>query len=178
AALRLLWSLRPTRPWDRLGDVKTAYELAADAALAEPLSEQGDLLLYLRDESCLVGEEEKTPTAATVRLTTLGVWLQGVLFRIPPREVGVRLRGSGSTLTMGYDRFHGPEDLEPLSRDMERWFRYGFHEFLPGVDRALTWQSPDRAAILRAWGAVPCPECGRHLMPRAADVGMALEESA
>ena len=76
------------------------------------------------------------------------------------------------------DMFRGPEDLERLSRELERWFRYGFHEFLPAVDRVLSWLSPDRAAILRAWGAVPCPECGRHLLPRAAEVGMALDEKS
>ena len=31
AALRLLWSQRPTRPWDRLGDARTAFDLAGHA---------------------------------------------------------------------------------------------------------------------------------------------------
>jgi hypothetical protein len=69
-------------------------------------------------------------------------------------------------------------DLEPLSRLLERWFRYAFHEFLPQVDRVLTWQPPDRAALLRSWGAVPCPECGKHLLARAGEVGIALKERA
>lgn len=174
AALRLLWSLRATRPWDKLGDVKTAFELAANPDQAAALSERGELLLYLRDPSWLVAAEgEGKPTPATMRLSTVGVYLQGVLFRIPPRVVDVRMRASGCTLTMGQDSFRSPEDLEPLSRVMEKWFRYGFHEFLPGVDRAATWQSPDRAAILRAWGAVPCPDCGRQLLPRVGEVGTA-----
>src|SRR5262249_53150320 len=116
---------------------------------------------------------DEKPTEATIRLTPYGVYLQGVLFRVPPRVVDVRMRSSGCTMTMGEDTFRSRKDLEPLSREMERWFRYGFHEFLPGIDRALTWQSPDRAAILRAWGAVPCPECGRYLLPRVGEVGTA-----
>jgi hypothetical protein len=43
------------------------------------------------------------------------------------------------------------------------------------VDRALTWETPHRAALLRAWGAVGCPECGGYLMPRAGEEGVAVE---
>ena len=37
AALRLLWSERPTRPWDHCGPTQTVFELAADPAHAELL---------------------------------------------------------------------------------------------------------------------------------------------
>jgi hypothetical protein len=79
---------------------------------------------------------------------------------------------------MGERVFRSPGDLDPLARRMERWFRYAFHEFLPQVPKVQTWQSPDRAAILRAWGAVPCPECQRYLLARVGQVGIALDEAA
>src|SRR5205085_7896074 len=35
AGLRLVWSLRPTRPWDRCGEASSAFELAADPGRAD-----------------------------------------------------------------------------------------------------------------------------------------------
>ncbi len=178
AALRLVWSLRATRPWDRLGAVLTAFELAEYAGRADDLVERQDVLLWHEDPGCLVvAEEGDGPMApARVRLTLEGVWLQDVLFVGPPREVEVRLKSVGSLMTLGRQVFRSPIDLEPLGRRLERWFRYAFHEFLPQVERVLSWQPPDRAALLRAWGAAPCPACGRHLLPRPGEVGLALDE--
>jgi hypothetical protein len=178
AALRLLWSQRPTRPWDRLGEVQTAFELAHDPANAAVLADRLDLLLWWQDPQCMLvadnGRARLGP--ATVRLTTAGVWLQDILFPIPPRVVEVRLRSAGSHLILGNELFRSPVDLDPLSRRMERWFRFAFHEFLPQIDNVLKWQSPDRSALLRAWGAVPCPECSHHLLPRVGEIGIALSE--
>jgi hypothetical protein len=175
-ALRLLWSLRAQRPWDRLGDgVETAFDVAADVALGDLLGEQRDLLLHRRDKGSLVGEGDRPPAPAVFRLTAVGAYLQGVLFRVPPRAVELRtLRPTGEgRMRLDGDEFRSPHDLEPLSRQLERWFRYAFGEFLPGIDRAQGWRSPDRDALLRAWGAVTCPECGRAMLPRAGEVGVA-----
>jgi hypothetical protein len=178
AALRLLWSLRPTRPWDRLGEAQTAFELAGNPNRADLLADQTDLLLWTEEPACPVvaegGQARMGP--ATIRFTTAGVWLQDILFPIPPRVFEVRLKSSGCEMHLGREVFHSQVDLDPLSRQLERWFRYVFHEFLPQVDRVLTWQAPERAALLRAWGAVPCPECGRFLLARAGEVGIALKE--
>jgi hypothetical protein len=178
AALRLLWSLRPSRPWDRLGDADTAFEVAADPKRARVLAEQADLLLWSEDRSVEVVAESGRAgmSAATIRLTTAGVWLQDILFPIPPRVFEVRLKSVGSEMRLGREVFRSPKDLDPLSRQLERWFRYAFHDFLPQVDGVLTWQTPERAALLRAWGAVPCPECGQYLLARAGEVGIALKE--
>ena len=178
AALRLLWSLRPSRPWDRLGEALTAFELAGDPDQAEALASHSDLLLWYRNPACMVVADSGRDrmSAATIQMTVAGVWLQDVLFPIPPRVFEVRLRSVGCEMKLGNEVFRSPIDLDPLSRLLERWFRYTFHEFLPQVERALTWQSPDRAALLRAWGAVPCPECGRHLLARPGEVGIALKE--
>jgi hypothetical protein len=180
SALRLLWSLRPSRPWDRCGPAVTAFELAADAGRARLLAVHPDVLLYQEDGETLLaadgGAGRMAP--AQVVLGVDGVWLQGVGFREPPRVVEVRGRPLGSELIMGESVFRSPADLEALARRMERWFRYAFHEFLPQLPKVETWQSPDRSAILRAWGAVPCPECHRHLLARVGEVGIALDEES
>jgi hypothetical protein len=172
----LLWSLRPSRPWDRLGEVRTAFELAADPGRIAVLGEHAEVLLWQEDPLTLLaadgGPDELRP--AIVLLTPAGLWLQGVAFHTPPRVFEVRLRSSGCEMTMGEQVFRSDIDLESLSRQLERWFRYAFHEFLPQIDAVLGWQSPDRAAIQRAWGAVPCPECRHLLLPRVGEVGVAV----
>jgi hypothetical protein len=176
----LLWSLRATCPWERLGKVRTVFQLADDPDNAGYLADQPEVLLWHEDPACVLVEEEGGDRMRAVRLqvTPAGVWLQNVLFTTPPRESTVRLHSTRGELILGRHIFVSRMDLDPLSRQLERWFRYAFHDFLPQVERVLTWQSPDRAAILRAWGALPCPECGRHLLPRVGEVGVALDEAA
>jgi hypothetical protein len=174
AALRLLWSQRPTRPWDRLGEVKTAFELAGSAHHSEVLSQHPDVLLWQILPDTLIGSRDETPVAATILFTLRGVWLQEELFMIPPRVVEVRRRSGGDTeMLLGRATFHSPGDLDPLSRQLERWFRWVFHDFVPQIDRVLTWPAPDRAALLRAWSAVPCPGCGKPMLPVVGEVGIA-----
>jgi hypothetical protein len=180
AALRLIWSLRATRPWDKLGNVATAFELAGDPERAAVFGEHVDLLLYQEDRGVEVAAEDgREPLRpARIQVTLAGLWLQEVIFSIPPRVFEVRRRTTGTELILGRNVFRSPGDLDPLSRRLEKWFRWVFHEVLPQVDKVLTWQSPHRQALLRAWGAVPCPECGKPLLPRAGEVGIALEEAA
>jgi hypothetical protein len=59
---------------------------------------------------------------------------------------------------------------------MEQWFRYAFHEFLPRLPEVRGWQPPDRTTLLRAWGAVPCPECRRYLLARPGELGTRVED--
>jgi hypothetical protein len=179
AALRLLWSLRPTRPWDRCGPAETVYELADEPEYAEMLGDNPDLLLRQEDERCrLVADgtgDSMGPVEMLFRVS--GIWLQGCRFTEPPRVVEVISKSLADELVMGPYHFRSHDHLDDLARCMERWFRYAFHEFLPSLPRVQTWQSPDREAILRAWGAVPCPECQRYLLARAGEVGIALDEA-
>jgi hypothetical protein len=84
----------------------------------------------------------------------------------------------GTELILGRQVFRSSGDLDALSRRLEKWFRWVFHEVLPQVDRVLTWESPHRLGLLRAWGAVECPECKQWLLPRVGQVGIALEAKA
>lgn len=178
AALRLVWSMRPTRPWGRLGEARTAFEIAADPLLAGVFQEHGDVLLF-DEESAVPIEYEPSQVKmapARIQFTLAGVWLQEVIFSIPPRVFEVRRKSFGSQLILGPHVFRSTLDLDPFSARLERWLRWVFHEFLPQVDGVLKWQSPHRAALLRAWGAVPCPECGRGLLPAVGEVGISAED--
>jgi hypothetical protein len=177
AALRLLWSLRPTRPWDRFAEAETVFEVAADPGREGLLRQHPDLLLWQEGPWVVEREGGRQPRGpARIAFSARGVWLQDVCFTSPPAEVEVRWRGSGSEVRLGGHLFRGPGDLEDLVRRMERWFRYGLQDFLPQVPGVQAWRSPQREAILRAWGAVPCPACRRYVLPRVGQVGIALED--
>jgi len=75
-------------------------------------------------------------------------------------------------------RFRGAGEIDALARRMERWFRFAFNDFLPGTASVAAWRSPECGAILRAWGAAPCPECGHYMLPRVGAIGVALDEAA
>jgi uncharacterized C2H2 Zn-finger protein len=175
AALRLLWSLRPTRPWDRCGDPLIVFDLAADPQRAELLGRIPDLLLWEIEPNWLVaGLGDTDPKPAQVTFCLRGVFLQSVLFTEPPRVVEVNARWRYNDLIIGEQRFRSSGPLDMLALRMERWFRYAFTEFLPSLPNVEKWQAPDRLAILRAWGAVSCPQCHHQLLPRVGQVGIAL----
>jgi hypothetical protein len=180
AALRLLWSLRPSKPWDRCGPVLTAFELAADPKYAPLLGRHPDLLLWQEEPDWPEVADAQDDTLSTMRilLCVRGVFLQETLLTAVPREVALRMRFLGSELVVDEHHFRSPGPLDNLATRIERWCRYAFNEFLPQAVKVQTWQSPDRAAILRAWGAVSCPECRRYLLARVGEVGIALDEAA
>ncbi len=178
AVLRLLWSLRATRPWDRCGESRTVFELAEDVTHAPLLGHHPDLLLYQEEPDWQLaadgGSGKMGP--AQIMLVASGVRLQGIEFVTTPFVVEVRSKSMGDELHLGPRVFRGPQSLDDLATRMERWFRFAFHEFLPGADAAARWQPPDRAALVRAWGTVPCPECGARLLAKVGEIGLALTE--
>jgi hypothetical protein len=180
AALRLLWSQRPTRPWDHCGEARTVFDLAAEPTHADLLERHPDLLLRQQESEWVVaaegGDEPMRP--AEIMLCAGGLWLQDVHFASPPGVIEETDRAFGGSLTLGGRRFRGAGEIDALARRMERWFRFAFGEFLPRTADVRTWQSPERAAILRAGGAAPCPECGRYILPRMGAFGVALDEAA
>jgi hypothetical protein len=179
AALRLLWSLRPTRPWDRCGDPLTVFDIAANPQYSNLLGRYPDLLLLLQQEEpdwLLTLSDDVEPEAARILFCLRGVLLQDVLFTEAPPVVEVNTRRRYSDLVLSEHRFRSSTQLDALGLRMERWFRYAFSEFLPSLPGVEKWKAPDRIAILRAWGAVPCPECQRYLLARVGQVGIALEE--
>jgi hypothetical protein len=176
AALRLLWSLRATRPWDRCGPASTVFELAEDPAFETTIADARDLLLFQREASWppLV-DAEGDPYSARLLVCRRGVLLNDALFTEPPSPLRVVHRGAESELVAGPRRFQSPADVEPLAARLEAWVRYFFKHFRPAIADALDWAPPDRSALWRAWGAITCPECGRPLLPRVGEVGVALD---
>jgi hypothetical protein len=177
AALRLLWSLRASQPWDTCGPSLTAFDLAADRQRARLLGKYPDLLLLQEEPNWppLAGADAEAEPARIV-LCSRGVFLQDMLFTSEPPPAEVVLRGGSTDVAFGTQRFRARGRLEALAPRMERWFRYAFKEFLPRLSEVKGWQPPERAALLRAWGAVPCPECRRPLLARVGEAGLAFDE--
>src|SRR5262249_46635349 len=72
AALRLLWAHRPTRPWDRCGEARTVFELAAEAEGRALLERVPDLLLWQEEPAWPVGREDERPRPAQIALLEVG----------------------------------------------------------------------------------------------------------
>ena len=157
AALRLLWSQRPTRPWDPCGEARTVFDLAADAAHADLLGRRPDLLLRQSEPLWVVAAEgsEEPMRPAEILLCAGGVWLQDVRFAEAPTVMEETQTPFGGELALGKHRFRGAGEIDALARRMERWFRFAFNDFLPRIAGVAAWRSPERAAILRARAPAP-----------------------
>jgi hypothetical protein len=180
AQLRLLWSLRPTRPWDRHGAADLVFDLAAEPDEAELLGLYPDLLLRHELPERFGGD--MASGSAYLMMCGRGIVVRGIVIPHPPRQVEVVKKRAGSST--GYElwvdekRLWFNSDPEAVATRIERWCRYYFGEFLPLIPDARRWRSPDATAVLRAWGAVRCPDCRRALLPRAGGVGVSLEKPA
>ena len=121
AALRLLWSDRPTRPWDHCGPSRTVFELAADPARAGLLGRRPDLLLWQREPSWVVAADdgEEPLRGAEILFGVGGVWLQDVRFTEAPAVVEQTRKAFGFELALGRRRFRGPGEVDALARRME-----------------------------------------------------------
>jgi hypothetical protein len=173
AHLRLLWSLRASRPWDRHGDADAVYSLAADPQEGELLGRYPDLLLrHTLPAHFAAAEAGGTPH---ILMCSRGVVLRGTVFTCPPRNVEVTDSQGRYELTLDGHRFWFGCDPEPVASRLERWCRYFCDEFLPAAHDVHRWRSPDATAVLRAWGTVRCPDCGRSLLPRVGEVGVPVE---
>ncbi len=178
AALRLLWSQRPSRPWDRCGPSITAFEVAADRQNARLLGRFPDLLLLQQEPDWPpVGLVTGEPEPVRILLCTRGVILQDTLFQEAPLIIDVVHRPGATDVSFGDVRFQARGRLDALGPRMERWFRFAFDDFLPRLAAVQRWKPPEREALLRAWGTVPCPECRRPLLARVGEIGVPLKEA-
>jgi hypothetical protein len=170
ARLRLLWSQRASRPWDHVGQADSAFALATDPAAADLLGRYPDLLLRhaLPARFAADGGDH-------ILVCSRGVVLRGVVFTHAPRAVEVAARHGRYEMTVDGHRFGFANDPEAVASRLERWCRYFFDEFVPAAGDVHRWRSPDATAVLRAWGTVRCPDCGRSLLPRVGEVGVPLE---
>jgi hypothetical protein len=176
AALRLLWSQRASRPWDRCGRARSVFDLAADSDHEDLLGERPDLLLMQQDPAWPnLAEKGRVPTQARLDICAAGLRLQGELFTQPPEEIEVYDWAIEHELHLDSIIFESEDPLKELSASLKRWFAWFFTDFQPALIEVPLWRTPNRAVSLRAWGAIPCAECGRHFLPRLGAVGAALE---
>jgi hypothetical protein len=179
AQLRLLWSLRPRRPWDRFGSALTVFEVADQIDSLETFSVYPDLLLLAEVPALpsLLANGERSARAG-VALCAEGVHFQETLFTEFPRTIEVLARPSPKgryELVVGETRFRFSADPEPVASQLERWLRYYFGEFRSQVKDVGKWPSPDLAAVLRARGSVTCSECGCVILPRTGELALSLD---
>ena len=92
------------------------------------------------------------------------------------------LQNQPMLLSLTLERFKEPGHFQSLGgQHSPEWFAgqaeaAGFTAL--GVNCGRDIAPADCAAILRAWGAIPCPECKRYLLPRVGEVGIAQDEAA
>jgi hypothetical protein len=177
ATLRYMWSQRPQRPWDRFGEVRTAFELAGDAAREDLFEDYPDLLFVQEELDFLLENDDGSVEPLRIILCSRGLVVQGNLFQAPPRRIEATGWREASELFLDRVRFRAARSLDVLATRVQRWFEFGCEEFLPEAAKAVDWRCPDRAVALRIRGATACPECGRFLMANVGEVGLALDEA-
>jgi hypothetical protein len=166
ARLRLLWSLRPHRPWQAWSEAQTIFELVDDKKLTLPLLERYPDLLWL-DSGPLV-----------LFITGAGIIIEGVVFSARPRTVNMKMRRQGRDvnyeLVVGEHGFYVEQDPHEMVDALDRWFDYLFDAFLPQIAGAYQWQPPEDVKPLQFQEAAACPECGRLSIPRLGQSGTPL----
>jgi hypothetical protein len=180
AQLRLLWSLRPRRPWDRFGSALSAFEVAELHDAQRVLAAHPDLLLWAKvPQIRSVLDNGLGSPEARIALCARGVCFQEEVFTEFPRTIEVVSRAESRQgrheLVIGDRRFPFLANPEPVAAQLERWLRFYFGEFRPQVSAVGRWQPPDLAAVWRSRGSVTCPDCGCVLLPRVGDVGLSLD---
>lgn len=168
AMLRLLWSLRPHRPWERWGEAVSVFELADDPQAGRDLLNQyPDLLLVQQDAPMIV-------------LTGRGVFFEDTLFHDEPPGVSLQRRRDERMdefiVNIGEHRFWYPHEPAGLVGRLERMFRYYFHQFLPQVPEVYSWRAPGPPRMLRLQETVVCPHCRLTVLPRLGEVGIGATE--
>jgi hypothetical protein len=167
ARLRLLWDLRPTRPWRHCGPAATVFELAKYPTLGgQHLETAPDLLLF----QPLPAGGEPVHLLACGR----GLIVGGGLIHEWPTRIETRplpgSKGGGYELRFGSHTVQIQGNADDVVRKLNAWGDYFFEEFLPWIGNALS-RSEDGAPERLGSLTVTCPECGTVFLGRRGDLG-------
>jgi hypothetical protein len=160
AALRLLWSQRPSVPWAKCGLSATAFELAGHRdAGTKHLGKVHDLLLAAWD-------------VPGTYICARGVLFNDVLFEEMPGTIEIRPARGGFELVLGSHPLWFADDPEAILLSLEVWLRYHFNEFRPLVSEVYGWRSTGLPEQLHARARLECPECRQRLIVRIGDLAI------
>jgi hypothetical protein len=168
ARLRIVWDLRPVRPWQRCGPAATVFELANYPMLGgEHLETARDLLLF----QPLPAGGEPLHLLACGR----GLIVGGALLHEWPTTIATRplplSKGGGYEMRFGGRSIQVHGDPDDLVRRVAAWAEYWFNDFLPWIGNALTSSGGGAATPIDSLG-VTCPACGTSFFARRGDVGL------
>lgn len=171
ARLRMLWDLRPTRPWKHCGPAATVFELAKYPMLGgQHLEAAPDLLLF----QPLPAGGEPVHLMACDR----GLIIGGGLMHQWPTTIESRplplSKGGGDELRFGTHSVQVHGDVQELKQRLNRWADYFFREFLPWIGNAL--RAPqDRSLARQSLADVKCPKCQTEFRGRRGALGDVLD---
>jgi hypothetical protein len=181
AWLRLIWSLRPRKPWDNCGPATNVFDLAAIPEQDERLAKYPDLLLVPSVRLMGRGRRAGHTLNAEFLVCSRGIVFRDRLFTRLPASIEIvslnTLTSDGYRLVLDGHSYEFAIDPEPIAGKLERWSRFLWAELTPQLADVHQWQSPSVTANLRAHDMVRCPECRQTLMARAGEVGMPMEKS-
>jgi hypothetical protein len=163
AQLRLLWSMRASRPWDRWSTPATVFDLAA-----APVS-GGDLF---DDHPDLLLLDRQSPP---ILVCGHGVKFEKALISEMPARIEVKHlrdgRRSDYEVIVGEQRFLFTRDPANVVRRLEAWLHHYFNEFVPRTGAVFTWEAPQGRKILHLRESISCPGCGQAFVPRLGEAG-------
>jgi hypothetical protein len=170
ARLRLLWELRPKRPWQRCGSAATVFELANYPMLGgQHLEAAPDLLLF----QPLPGGRDGQPDYLLV--CGRGLILRDALLHERPQSFDSRplpvSKGSGYELDFGPHKLHYADAPDVLARRLEAWCGFYFDRFLPRMADVLIQPAGVRLRPLLRQLTVKCRECGKRFLGRHGPAG-------
>jgi hypothetical protein len=167
ARLRLLWDLRPTRPWQQCGPAATVFELAKYPMLGgQHLEAAPDLLLF---QPLPAGGEPVHLLACGRGLIVGGALIHDWPTRIESRPLPTS-KGGGYELRFAGHAVQVRGNIEELVHKLEAWGRYFFEEFLPWIGNALSGAA-DGTSVRLGTLTVICPECDTPFLGRRGDLG-------
>jgi hypothetical protein len=161
ARLRLLWDLRPHRPWQRGGPAATVFELANYPMLGGQHLEVAPDLLLFQPLPAVGGPPDHLLVCGR------GLILRDVLIHERPESLDVRplpnSQGGGYGLHVGPHVVRFPDIPDAVVKRLDAWVGFFFDDFLPRVGDILARPAGSGLKSLLRQLTVKCPECGARV---------------